>query len=169
MFKNEQINLETLPAVDTVVYTPISKTYLKVLLVNRIIVFSIMLIALFLINAYSSNSNFERTFPVFLVALLIVFVLNIVLTILSFSKRQYALRTHDIIYAKGLLVNSVTTLPFIRIQHIEISRSFLARKLNLATLNIYSAGSSGENLSIKGLPLEAATKLNDHITSKLNE
>jgi membrane protein YdbS with pleckstrin-like domain len=98
-----------------------------------------------------------------------VFALNILLTILSFSKRKYALRTHDIIYTKGFLVNTVTTLPFIRIQHIEISRSFLARKLNLATLNIYSAGSSGENLSIKGLSLEAANRLNDHITSKLNE
>ena len=169
MFKNEHINLDELPTVDAVTYTPISKTYLKVLLANRIVVFSIMLIALFLIKAYANNINFERSFSVFIIALLVVFVLNIVLTILSFSKRKYALRTHDIIYTQGFLVNSVTTLPFIRIQHIEISRSFLARKLNLATLNIYSAGSSGENLSIKGLPLEAANRLNDHITSKLNE
>lgn len=169
MFKNEQINLEELPTVDAVSYKSISKTYLKVLLANRIIVFSIMLIALFLVKAYTNNMNFERSFSVFVIALLVVFVLNIVLVILSFSKRQYALRTHDIIYTKGLLVNTVTTLPFIRIQHIEISRSFLARKLNLATLNIYSAGSSGENLSIKGLPLEDANRLNDHITSKLNE
>jgi len=169
MFKNEQINIDKLPTIESIVYKPVSKTYLKVLLFNRVIIYAIIMIVLFLLKQSSKFEKIELSLVPMLIVISLVFLLNSILTILAFSKRGYALRDHDVTYTKGLLVNKVITLPFIRIQHIEISRSFLARKLKLATLNIYSAGDSGEDLSIKGLPINVANNLKDHITSKLNE
>ncbi len=169
MFSNEQINIDNLPTVDSVVFEPVSKTYLSILIINRVSVCIAICLALFSIKMVSSNNVISRYFWVFFFIVSFFFILNIIVTILGFSKRGYALRSQDIIYTKGLLVNNVTTVPFIRIQHIEISRSFIARKLNLATLNIYSAGNAGDDLSIKGLPFKVASKLNVHITNRLNE
>ncbi|WP_452600149.1 PH domain-containing protein [Pontimicrobium sp. MEBiC01747] len=169
MFKNEQINIDELPTLESITYKPVSKTYLKVLLFNRVIIYAIIIMVLFVLKQSPKFKEIEFSFIPVIIAISAAFLINSIITILAFSKRGYALREHDIIYTKGLLVNKITTLPFIRIQHIEISRSFLARKLNLATLNIYSAGDSGEDLSIKGLPIDVANRLNDHITSKLNE
>ncbi len=169
MFRNEQIDIDDIPTVDSVVFEPVSKTYLSILIVNRVSICIAIYLALFSIKLVSSNNLISRYFWVILSIVSAFFIINIIIVILGFSKRGYALRSQDIIYTKGLLINDVTTVPFIRIQHIEISRSFIARKLNLATLNIYSAGDAGDDLSIKGLPFDVASKLNAHITNRLNE
>ena len=88
---------------------------------------------------------------------------------LGFKKRKYALREKDIIYSSGYIVNNTTTLPLNRIQHLEITRSFMARRLGLATLKIYSAGESGGDIAIKGLLNAIAEKQYAHLTSVLND
>jgi membrane protein YdbS with pleckstrin-like domain len=59
-------------------------------------------------------------------------------------------------------------VPISRIQHIEESRSWLARKLNLATLKIFTAGESGSDLKIDGLPHEEAKQINDFLSTRVN-
>lgn len=78
------------------------------------------------------------------------------------------MREHDVVYAKGLLVHSITTVPISRIQHVEESRSWLARHFGLATLKIFTAGEAGSDLSIKGLPYIEAKQIKEIISDKVN-
>jgi membrane protein YdbS with pleckstrin-like domain len=65
-------------------------------------------------------------------------------------------------------VNSISAVPISRIQHLEISRSWLAIKFELATLKIFTAGESGIDLSIDGLNYNEAKQINDFLSRKVN-
>lgn len=168
MFTNQHIDINSLPNIDDVVLKPISKQYLKIIIFNKLLVylalFTVLFLARFIVDKEVIQSNFWYLFAV----LLTICVINFVLALLAFSKRKYAIREHDLIYAQGLLIHSITTVPISRIQHIEESRSWLARQLNLATLKIFTAGESGSDLSIKGLPNEEAKQINDFLSTKVN-
>jgi membrane protein YdbS with pleckstrin-like domain len=88
---------------------------------------------------------------------------------LGFKNRKYAIREQDMTYTQGYIVTKMVTLPYNRIQHLEIRRSFLSRKLGLSTLKIYSAGESGGDLSIKGLPKDVAERQYAYLTQIINE
>ncbi|MCK8481413.1 PH domain-containing protein [Psychroserpens algicola] len=168
-FTNTQIHNEMMPSIDDVILKPISKTYIKVIIVNSVIVYGIILSVLTAIKVFLKKEVIQHNFWYLFVIVLVICAFNFVTALLAFKKRKYAIREKDVIYAKGFIVHSVTTVPVSRIQHIETSRSWLDRKLDLATLNIYTAGESGTDLSIKGLPNKEAKQINDFLSSKVNE
>ncbi|MBR9914598.1 MAG: PH domain-containing protein [Algicola sp.] len=168
MFTNNQIDLSSIPKLEVVNLKPISKQYLKIIILNELLVYAVMIGVLLMAKWFINKEVIQQGFW-YILSIFLVFVLfNFSITLLAFKTRKYALRSHDVIYAQGLIVNSVTTVPLSRIQHVEESRGWLARKLNLSTLNIYTAGESGSDLSIKGLPHSEAKKINDFISAKVN-
>ncbi|MEH6538031.1 MAG: PH domain-containing protein [Psychroserpens sp.] len=167
-FTNTQLNSESLPKIDDVILKPISKHYIKIIVINNVLKYSVIFGILILGKFFVKKEVFQDNFWILFLIILILGVFNFIIAFLAFKKRKYAIREHDVIYAQGLFVNSITTVPISRIQHIEESRSWLARQFNLATLNIYSAGESGSDLSIKGLPHEEARQVNDFISTKVN-
>ena len=168
MFSNIQIEIEALPDKKDVLLVPISNSYLKIITVNKLIVYTCIYGSLAAGSFIIKNDSFQLVYGYIVLALTLVFVINFILTLLSFKTRKYALREQDIIYAEGLLIYSVTTVPISRIQHIETSRSWLARQFNLATLKIFTAGESGTDLSIKGLPLEEAKRINNFLSERVS-
>lgn len=84
----------------------------------------------------------------------------------GFSRRAYALRERDLTYRKGWIFTSMTTVPFNRIQHTEVSQGPLERKFALCTLNIYTAGGSTSDLSVPGLEADEAARLRDYVARK---
>jgi len=169
LFTNTQIEIETLPKVETLDFKPVSKSYFKIILFNLFATYGSIIAGLFIIRAIAEKEKFYTIFWYIITVVLFLFVINFVLYKIGFKKRQYAIREKDITYSHGYLSNSTVTLPFNRIQHLEISRSFIARKLDLSTLKIYSAGESGGDLSIKGLPKDIADAQYAFLTSILNE
>lgn len=168
MFSNSQIDINTIPSLEDINLTPISKQYLKIILISKIAFFGVLFIILFLAKWFIDDNEFQTIIPYAFLILIIIAVLNITLGVLAFKKRKYALRERDIIYSKGLIVNSVTTVPIKRIQHIEEVRSWLARHFGLATLKIFTAGESGSDLSIHGLPADEAKRIHDFISERVN-
>lgn len=169
MFNNVLIEIEQLPKLENVSLKNVEKRYIYILFFNITIGFIIPLVALVLTVILSS---FDGWWPYFLITfsgIILIYILTLFYTFLSFPKRQYALRENDIIYAEGLLFNKLTTVPLVRVQHTEISRSFLERKLNLSTLKIYTAGATGSDLKIGGLDKEDAEKINIFLTAQINE
>lgn len=77
----------------------------------------------------------------------------------------YAVRRHDVTLKRGWLFRTRITVPMSRIQHSEIFRGPLDRWLGLSTLRIFTAGSSGANLSIPGLPDETAQAIRSALIS----
>lgn len=167
-FTNTQINSATLPNIDDVILKPISKQYIKIIIINKTLIFTLFFGILILAKFFVKKEGFQDNFWYVFTIVSVFCVFNFIIAILAFKKRKYAIREHDVIYAQGLLVNSITTVPISRIQHIEESRSWLSRQFNLATLNIFTAGESGSDLSIKGLPHKEARQVNDFISAKVN-
>ena len=162
MFRNQQVDLHTLPMLASVVLKPISKNYFKIIILNKVIIYGVVTCLLIAAKFKIEEEVFQDNFDYIVVVAIIFFLLNFIVGLLSFKKRKYA------IYSKGLVVNSITTVPISRIQHIEESRSWLARQLNLATLKIYTAGESGSDLRIDGLPHDEAKQINDFLSTRVN-
>lgn len=71
----------------------------------------------------------------------------------------YALRERDLHYRRGIIWRSEASLPFNRIQHIEVERGPLERLYGLSTLKFFAAGGGSADLKIPSLPEAEATNL----------
>ena len=89
--------------------------------------------------------------------------------IIGFSKRKYALRDNDISYKSGVFVKTMTTVPFSRIQHVEIDQGPISRFLGLSSLTVFTAGDSSSDLEISGIQNEQALKIKEFISAKVHE
>jgi membrane protein YdbS with pleckstrin-like domain len=169
MFTNKQIELKDLPKLEDMQMTGVHPKYLYILIFNILITYCIGIISLVLAILFSSNDSFKVVAFYGIVGLVIFTLATIGIYILGFKMRVYAIREKDICYAHGYFVNKTLVVPYNRIQHIEITRSFLARKLGLSSLKIFSAGESGGDLVIPGLPKEVADSLYAFLTRIINE
>lgn len=168
MFSNTQVNLSAIPKREDLEFRSISKNYLKLLILQRLIVFFFLFILSVCSAKFLGNTKLWPWLLIPIGFLGISWLLGFVIMFVGFKKRLYAIREKDITYSKGVLVHQTTTVPFSRIQHLELKQSFLAKKFNVATLNIFTAGESGGDLNIQGLSTEEATRINDFLTKKIN-
>jgi membrane protein YdbS with pleckstrin-like domain len=170
-FSNQQIQIDMLPKFENLNLEPIAPRYFLIILANIIITYGNILIVLFVTNHFFSDDPEypAHLFWLFFGVVCFIGLCHLVLLRLGFNKRKYALREKDVIYSSGYIINKTMTLPFNRIQHIEISRSFMARKLGLSTLRIYSAGESGGDMTIAGLPKAVADAQYAFLTKIVNE
>jgi membrane protein YdbS with pleckstrin-like domain len=169
LFSNNQIDVALLPKSEDLELKPISPKYFNIILLNSVIFYSIFVIGLTGLYFFTNDPDFKMIFWYVLAAICVLFLVTIWIYHLGFKKRKYAMREKDITFSHGYIVNKTITLPYNRIQHIEIKRSFLARKFNLSTLKLYSAGESGGDISIKGLPKEVADTQYAFLTEIINE
>ncbi|WP_418636953.1 PH domain-containing protein [Winogradskyella sp.] len=168
-FTNLQIQTEQLPKVEDVVLKPISKSYLKIILLNKLALYTGLIGLVFGLKYIIEKKEEVQLNLWYMLSAVVVFcIFNFIVSLLAFKKRKYAMREHDVVYAKGLLVHSITTVPISRIQHVEESRSWLARHFGLATLKIFTAGEAGSDLRIKGLPYIEAKQIKEIISDKVN-
>jgi len=99
--------------------------------------------------------------PILLLYLLLVIVGAAILIWpgVSVPRRGYALRDKASLFRKGVIWQSVTAIPFNRIQHVETSSTPLDRHFGLATLQLFTAGGSSGDLKIDGLGTDSAENL----------
>lgn len=168
MFENTEITSQ-LPDVSKLDFKSIDKKYLIVLLLNFCIVAVLLFVGLyFLIEQNLKTEIPEYTFY-FYAVLAIVLGVFLFFNVLGFYKRKYTVREQDISYKKGVLVHSITTVPFARIQHVELEEKPFSRLFNLASIKIFTAGESGGDLKVNGLPKKEAKKIKEFITHFINE
>ncbi len=94
-------------------------------------------------------------------------VLVIMLIVTAFVPRRvrsigYQLREDDLLFRRGLLFQRFVSVPYGRMQLVDINRGPLARALGLSDLHFVTAAASS-GVSIPGLPIEDAEKLRDHL------
>ena len=76
-------------------------------------------------------------------------------------------RDKDVLFRKGVVWQSVTAVPFNRIQHVETSSTPFDRKFDLATLQLFTAGGSSGDLKIDGLGKDIAEQLRIFVLEKV--
>ncbi len=169
MLENSQIFETNLPEIEKVKFKRIHKNYLKVILLN-IFLFCTLLITANILLFLFKDSLYTYIQPIYVYTSIFLFSLLLLLYYyIGFTKRKYAIRQKDISYKSGVFIKSTTTVPFNRIQHIEIDEGFFSRFFKLASINIYTAGAEGKDLEIRGVSKENAFRIKEFITSIIYE
>ena len=167
MFVNEPVS--NYPSITDVNFTPIHKKYLKVILWNVVLIFSVILAGLFLADYFNVFEEISSYVSFFYMAFTLVFISIILIKFWGFKKRKYAVREKDISYKSGILFKKQTTVPFSRIQHLEIDEGPISRFFKLASLSVFTAGDSSDDLVIKGMSKKTALEIKEFISQKINE
>ncbi|MDG1381548.1 MAG: PH domain-containing protein, partial [Flavobacteriales bacterium] len=76
----------------------------------------------------------------------------------GFARRGYAIRERDVTYQTGWMVRNTTTIPYVMIQHSELSQGPVSRWLGINHIKLFTAGGSG-NLRIAGIQEDRAQEL----------
>nr|WP_247664817.1 PH domain-containing protein [Pseudoalteromonas sp. MMG010] len=100
---------------------------------------------------YINSDLWGHLKPYLLVITPVLIITSLFYNVLNVRLQGVAVRAHDIALKKGVIWQKVTILPLARVQHIEIHRGPLERKLGLASLKLYSAGGMSADLQLTGL------------------
>ncbi|GAB5348849.1 PH domain-containing protein [Alteriqipengyuania sp. 357] len=115
-------------------------------------------------------AEYATPFPNFLIVGPVALILAWLVIFLP--HRRYAARGHAISadrlrVVKGILFHSDTVVPFGRVQHIDVDRGPIERYYGLATLQVYTAGSHGDVVSLPGLAHEDALAMRETIRAHI--
>jgi len=163
------IEVLQLPDISKLTFKKIHKDYLRVLILTITSIFLVLFLTLFLLTTYVEEiGNFENVNYIYLL-IAFAFCGILIAFVIGFSRRKYVLRDKDVTYKSGVLIKTVTTVPFSRIQHVEINEAPISRLFKLASLNVFTAGDSSNDLVIKGIKKEEALKIKEFINQQINE
>lgn len=166
-FTNEKIDTTQLPRYEAVPLTALHPNYWKELLVARgllVLVLTIALVlALIFIEEFIDYRWIAATgFIVFVVLLL--FVTNI-----TYKKKAYAFRTHDVIFRSGIIATNTMVIPYNRVQHVALHEGWIARFFGLAKIEIFTAGGVSSDLEIPGIVKEEAENIKQLLMGKIQK
>ena len=165
-FINNHIDKEQLPSIEEIEYNALDKKYLTIMRIQTIITTLILsaIISIF----YLSEEGFPLSDYLYIIGgILLLATIKFFYASISYKYRGYALREKDIIYKKGYIWRSITTVPFNRIQHTEIKESAIARLFSLQTVKFYTAGGATSDLKINGLKTNDALRIKEFVNGKL--
>lgn len=168
-FTNEVIDTKQLPRYEEVQLTPLHPKYFKVVLINSLIIISILVVVLFLfivfddeVVSYEGKIRLGAT-AIFLSICILFF------SILSFKKKAYAFRNHDVIYRSGIISTNTMVIPYNRVQHVALHEGFVSRIFGLAKVEIFTAGGSSSDLEIPGIEKEEAENIKQLLMGKIQK
>lgn len=165
LFENPQIELEQLPSLGEVAWQALDRRYLRLLLLTTGIVFTLIALGLIVLAISVPMWVFwlALTAWALFLGVVILFVFK------GFEYKKFALRRRDVIYQSGWIFRHTITVPFSRIQHVEIKEGALERLFGLGTVQVFTAGGSGSDLGIPGLPADYAHRIKEYISGKVAE
>lgn len=164
-FINDAIEIDTIPKASTLSYEPLSPKHVKSVVIPALLFLSIPLLILSVLTITVGKVTFDKTwwfYPIYgSIALSIM-----VYTPISVRKKGYALRDFDIHFRKGVIWQQTTSLPYNRIQHVEVVSGPLDRYFDLAAVKIFTAGGGMTDMEIPGLENDRAVEIRDLVIDK---
>ncbi|WP_372473845.1 PH domain-containing protein [Capnocytophaga sp. ARDL2] len=159
---NPQISFDQLPTYENISHTMLNPKYKYIARMNALIAF-ILTLAISIAIVFL----FEETLAYIIAVLL--FLLGSYLSLLNlfgYRYKSYAFRKHDAVFQSGIFVTHIEIIPYIKLQHITITQGWYAKKLGLATINLYSASADNE-VTIPGLTLEEAEQWKEFVLNRV--
>ncbi len=167
-FENDQVWLSDIPKSVEIEFTNLLAKYKRLLNIQWAMFFALIILALAV--AYFKFDEIKVIwFGVAIVVWFVFLFLKFSFIQLGFPHKGYAIRQKDLHYQTGFLTHKLISVPFNRIQHVEIRQGFISKMLDLAVLKIYTAGNSAHDLSLKGISLETAEEIKQIVTSKVTQ
>ena len=164
-FTNETLNTNKLPDFEQVVFSKLFPTYWSVILINRIILFLIVGGGLIFVS-FRVPEIVENKI-ILSIGFFVFCVLTLAISRISFIKKGFAFREHDVLFTFGILATSTVVIPYNRIQHVALEEGIVSRFYGLSTLAIFTAGGSNSDIQIPGIKKGEAEKIKQLLMGKI--
>ena len=166
-FTNEPIDISALPRYEAVNLNALQPKYWNVILFNIVATFLIIgvvlaVIVYFVEEIHSMAWLFGLVYVLFL-------GFTFLLCRISFKKRGFAFREHDVIYRSGILATNTMIIPYNRVQHVALHEGFISRYFDLAKVEIFTAGGDSSDVSIPGIKKEQAEDIKQLLMGKIQK
>lgn len=166
-FTNSTIDINQLPRFEEVEFQKLQPNYGKVIFINLIIVFTILAggatVLHFLVEKISNEMLYIW------IALAVLFGLVLFFSRLSFLKKGFAFREHDVLFRSGIIATNTIIIPYNRVQHVALHEGWLSRYFGLAKVEIFTAGGSSSDIEIPGIEKEQAEKIKQLVMGKIQQ
>ena len=105
----------------------------------------------------------------FAAAVALLAVVGLVLAFLRYRVWRFELRDDSLYLVRGVLTRTDTSVPFVRVQHVDTRRGPVERAAGLASVVVYTAGTRGADITIPGLTPERAGALRERLRDLATE
>ena len=147
--------------------TKVDPNYIKVVRLRTVLIALPFFIgSLVLETALASASPLPFGVIMGLVAL-VALALIIRLPNRRWHARGYAMSADRLRVVRGLLWHSDTTVPFGRVQHIDVDQGPIERAFGVATLTLYTAGNHNSSVHLPGLEHGLAKDMREAIRERI--
>lgn len=116
--------------------------------------------------------SLRMAFLVIFLAFLFGVLLSLVVSKLTYHFYKYDLLDHGFYKETGIIFKSYATIPYDRIQNVDIYRGIFDRMFGLSTLRMHTAGIGGipsAEGSLSGISKEEAVALRDEVLNRARE
>ena len=105
------------------------------------------------------------------VAALVGFVglVGAVMALLRYRVWRFEVRDDSLYLVRGVLTRTDTSVPFVRVQHVDTRRGPVERVVGLASVVVYTAGTRGADITIPGLTPDRASALRERLRDLATE
>lgn len=166
-FTNETIDISQLPKFEEVKFTKLHTSYWTEILISIAIFF--LILGGFLTLFYFIDDIFADKWIYVGMLYFVLLLLVVGFARLSFTKKGYAFRTHDVLFRSGVIATSTIVIPYNRIQHVALHEGFISIFLGLAKVEIFTAGASSSDIHIPGIKKEQAESIKQLLMGKIQK
>ena len=166
-FTNPVIDTKTLPRFEEVHFDKLHRDYWKVTLFSIITTFLIFAIILAVIIYFIDEA--QQVQVQVISAVVVIFIVCIAVSRISFLKKGYAFRTHDVLFRSGIIATNTTIIPYNRVQHVALHEGFYSRFFGLAEIQVFTAGGSSSDIHIPGIEKERAENIKQLLMGKIQK
>lgn len=168
-FENNPVDIDALPKWETVSFYPISPKYRFFIIANTVLIW-LLALAILAVVVITSDEGTAMETSVWISAAVFLTVLSgiyLVFNLISFRRRGYAVRQHDVLYKAGIFSQYTLVIPIKHIQHIKVKTSVVGRLLGLVAVELFTAG-AGKDMHIAGLDNPHALALQQHLAERVS-
>lgn len=162
-FTNETLDTTQLPRYETVWFTPLHPSYGKVVLLQM---FLLLLVVLGIVCYVFLRQPQAVPYLGFLTG---SWVLSVVLAWMSYKKKAFAFREHDVLYRYGVIATNTIVIPYNRIQHVSLHEGVFSRMFGLAKIEIFTAGGNSGDIEIPGIKKHEAEDIKQLLMGKIQK
>ena len=99
----------------------------------------------------------------------LVAVAGVALSFLRYRVWRFEVRDDSLYLVRGVLTRTDTSVPFVRVQHVDTRRGPVERTVGLASVVVYTAGTRGADITIPGLTPARARTLRERLRDLATE
>ena len=99
----------------------------------------------------------------------VVVTLGMVAAVYRYRVWRFEVRDDSLFIVRGVLTRVDTSVPYVRVQHVDTRRGPIERALGLASVVVYTAGSRGADITIPGLTPARAGELREQLRELATE